>query len=46
MELLNILFNFESDSKKNWDAYSQEFNSEQVMKKFDDVFIKPLINKI
>jgi hypothetical protein len=41
-DLANIFQNFnrEVQYEKNWDAYSQDFSSKVVMKKFDDVFIK------
>jgi len=38
-ELLNILVNFQKDSKKDWNVY-KDFTPEKVMKKFDEVFLK------
>jgi len=42
-DLLHILYSFKKEPHKNWDAYSEKFSPELVMKKFDEVFIKPLI---
>lgn len=39
-ELKNLLLDFKPDSSKNWDAYSEKFNPNEVMKKFDEVFLK------
>lgn len=41
-ELKEILTNFEfyKSGRANWDAYSDRFAPEKVMKKFDEVFIK------
>ena len=42
-DLIAILTSFQEDSEKNWDAYSSLFAPEVVMKKFDEVFIQPLL---
>lgn len=38
-DLKEIIQNFKVDSNKNWDAYSEKFSPEKVMKKFKEVFI-------
>lgn len=40
-EVYNILKNFSKDicSLRNWDAYSEKYNPDSVMKKFKEVFI-------
>lgn len=38
-DLEEIIENFTPDNTKNWDAYSEEFSPEKVMKKFKSVFI-------
>lgn len=42
-DLYNTLKTFKKKPYKNWDAYTSKFNPETVMKKFNDVFIKPLM---
>lgn len=42
-ELIRILTTFKKEPHKKWDVYSTRFSPELVMKKFDEVFIKPLI---
>lgn len=37
-ELLNILFNFNPDSSKDWNAY-RDYNPENVMNKFKEIFL-------
>lgn len=44
-DLVHILTSFKKEPEKNWDAYSAKFSPEVVMKKFDEVFIQPLITK-
>lgn len=44
-ELLAIFGSFKKDTTKNWDAYSQDYSPEVVMKKFDQVFIQPFIKE-
>lgn len=39
-ELKDILLDFKADSSKNWDAYSENFNPREVMKKFNDIFLQ------
>lgn len=39
-ELKNLLLDFKPDSSKNWDAYSEKYNPNEVMKKFAEVFLK------
>ena len=41
-DLSNIFmgFNRQFQHQKNWDAYSDDFSSKVVMKKFDEVFIR------
>jgi hypothetical protein len=41
-DLLKILNSFKPDPDKNWDCYSEHFNSETVMKKFEQVFINSI----
>ena len=38
-ELKDILLTFKPQPKKNWDAFSDKFNPQEVMKKFKEVFI-------
>lgn len=38
-ELEKILLGFEPQPSKNWDAYSEKFSPESVMKKFNEVFL-------
>ena len=38
-ELLNLLNDFKPDPTKDWDAYSEQYSAEVVMKKFKEVFI-------
>jgi hypothetical protein len=46
-ELIKLVYycakNIDYIRSQNWDMYSQRFAPEAVMKKFDEVFIKPLI---
>lgn len=35
--------NIQDIRRQNWDAYSEKYNPATVMKKFDEVFIQPLI---
>ena|SRR3990167_7604714 len=48
-ELLNILnhcgTNINQIRTGDWDAYSKDYNPTTIMKKFNDVFIQPLITK-
>jgi len=39
-QLKKILLNFKPDSSKNYDAYSEKFSPERVMKKFKEVFLE------
>lgn len=41
--LYRIFSQFKKEPQKNWDAYSEKFNPEAVMKQFDEVFIQPFI---
>lgn len=38
-----VLNNFTPDKNKNYDVYSEKYSPKNVMKKFDEVFINPLI---
>ncbi|MCJ7933549.1 MAG: hypothetical protein MUW56_07900 [Chryseobacterium sp.] len=38
-ELYHILMNFSPDPSQQWDCYSELFNPEVIMKKFEEVFI-------
>ncbi len=48
-ELFNILSflgdNIQFVRALNWDAYSEQFNPEVVMRRFDEVFIQPCLKK-
>lgn len=39
-ELIDILLKFTPQLNKNWDAYSEFYNPEIIMKKFEEVFLK------
>lgn len=39
-ELENILNTFKPNPSANWDCYSQQFSAENVMRKFDEVFLQ------
>lgn len=44
-DFIDILRTFKKNSVENYDAYSIEYSPESVMKKFNEVFIQPLIKQ-
>ena len=42
-DLIRILLCFNKIPRRNWDVYSTEYSPTAVMKKFNDVFIQPLL---
>jgi hypothetical protein len=42
-QLKRIMTNFKPEPDKDWDAYSEKYNPEAVMVKFDEVFIRATI---
>lgn len=43
--LKDVIENIEEVRSSNWDAYSERYNPNAIMKQFDQVFIQPLIQK-